>query len=42
LRYAFQPEEKGANLTGTVNPVSVTPTISDGSGMTSVKALNFQ
>jgi hypothetical protein len=38
LRYAFHAEGKGANLTGTKNPVTVMLTIGDDSGTTSVKA----
>jgi hypothetical protein len=38
LRYAFDAEAKGANLTGTKNPVQVSLTIGDDSGTTSVKA----
>jgi uncharacterized repeat protein (TIGR03803 family) len=38
LRYAFHAEGKGANLTGTVNPVQVMLTIGGDSGATSVKA----
>ncbi len=38
LRYAFQAKAKGADLTGTKNPVPVMLTIGDDSGTTSVKA----
>jgi hypothetical protein len=38
LRYAFQAKAKGADLTGTKNPVQVTLTIGDDSGTASVKA----
>jgi YVTN family beta-propeller protein len=38
LRYAFDAEAKGADLTGTKNPVPVTLTIGDNTGTTSVKA----
>ena len=37
-RYAFLAKARDANLTGSVNPVTVTLTIGDDSGMTSVKA----
>ena len=38
LRYAFDAEAKGANLTGTMNPVQVSLTIGGDSGTSSVKA----
>jgi len=38
LRYTFEAEAKGADLTGTKNPVQVSLTIGDDSGTTSVKA----
>ncbi len=38
LRYAFQAEAKGANLSGTNNPVQVSLRIGDDAGLTSVKA----
>jgi YVTN family beta-propeller protein len=38
LRYTFEAEAKGADLTGTKNPVPVSLTIGDDSGTTSVKA----
>jgi hypothetical protein len=38
LRYAFDAEAKGADLTGTKNPVQVSLTIGGNSGTTSVKA----
>jgi hypothetical protein len=37
-RYAFQARAQDANLTGTVNPVTVRLTIGDNTGITSVKA----
>jgi hypothetical protein len=39
LRYTFDAGAKGANLTGTTNPVPVTLTIGGDSGATSVTAL---
>jgi YVTN family beta-propeller protein len=42
LRYAFHAEGKGANLTGTTNPVPVMLTIGDDSGMISIKAAIIQ
>jgi YVTN family beta-propeller protein len=38
FRYAFLVEAKGANLSGTTNPVQVSLGIGDNSGLTSVKA----
>jgi hypothetical protein len=38
FRYAFHVEAKGANLSGTTNPVQVSLGIGDNSGLTSVKA----
>ena len=38
LRYAFQAKAKGADLTGTKNPVQVTLTIGGDTGTTSVTA----
>ncbi len=38
FRYAFHAEAKGANLSGTTNPVQVSLGIGDDAGLTSVKA----
>ena len=38
LRYAFDAEAKGANLSGTTNPVQVSLSIGDDAGLTKVKA----
>jgi hypothetical protein len=38
LRYAFDAEATGANLSGTTNPVQVSLSIDDDAGLTSVKA----
>jgi hypothetical protein len=40
-RYAFIAAAEGASLTGTTNPVTVTLTIGNDTGKTSVKALIF-
>jgi hypothetical protein len=38
LRYAFRVEAKGANLSGTTNPVQVSLGVGDNAGLTWVKA----
>ncbi len=42
LRYAFLAAAQNANLAGTTNPVPVTLTIGDDSGMIPVKAIIIQ
>jgi YVTN family beta-propeller protein len=42
LRYAFNAKAKGANLTGTTNPVQVSLIIGDESGTTSVNATQLE